>query len=334
MRVDNIFELVNKFSKKEDQISAGFGFILKSHPKILNRFLSSIQLDLKARELKRVDIETQVPYDSGKSRIDLQITIYDRFLVFIESKLYRNEKAIIEQLEKYSRILEDKKAEYGNNIRLVYVNSQPVKQEVISNIKKTLGLSGDEFHVFSWEDLIRLTDESPAKETVKLFRTYIGDTMYAKKVIKEQKIKDIVEVLVVYTNPAFWKLAQEKNIAVQGNSAPDTKYIAFLRTHRGKGKRSAITHIAEVKYTESHVPRKVTYVGFPELVEFTEKRSYGMDGTHKHYQLGEIQPLAQEIPHLKGEGTKAQVNFQTKMSELLCAGSIGKIRTLRKLGEI
>ncbi len=98
MHVDNIFELINKFSNEEDQVSAAYGFILKDNAKIVQKFLNKIEINLKPKELKRVDIETQVSYDSGESRIDLQLTIYDRFLVFIESKLYTSVKAIFKQL--------------------------------------------------------------------------------------------------------------------------------------------------------------------------------------------------------------------------------------------
>lgn len=331
MRVDNIFELVNKFSKEEDQISAGFGFILKTNKKVLKKFLNKIQINIKPKELKKVDIETQVPYNSGNSIIDLQLTIYDRFLVFVESKLYKTEQKIFKQLLKYKNILEAKKSEYNNTIRLVYVNKQPVSDEAIKELKNKLGLSKNQFFFFSWEDLIKTTDECLQKETIKLFKEYIGDTMYAKKIINEQKFKDIVEVLVIYTNPAFWELAKEKRIAVQRNSAPDARYVAFLRTHRGGSTRSAITHIAEVKHTESHVPRKIIFKNFPKLIEHTEKRGRSLEDTHKHYVLGELVKLGREISHVKGEGTKAQVNFRTKMSELLRAKSVGEIQTLRNL---
>lgn len=331
MRVDNIFELVNKFSKEEDRISAGFGFILKNNKKILRNFLNKVKINIKPKELKKVDIESQISYDSGESRIDLQLTIYDKFLVFLESKLYKNERKVLEQLKKYSKILQSKKAEYDNNIRLVYINKYPVKKDIIQKLRDKLNLSKNEFFFFSWEDLINITKKCYGKETVKLFKGYIGDTMYAKKVIEEQKIKDIVDTLVIYTNPAFWELTKRKGIAVQRNSAPDAKYIAFLRTHRGKKQRSAITHIAEVKYTESFVPRKVTYNGFPKLIKHSRERGHNLEGTHKHYVLSKIVKLSKEIPHLKGEGTKAQVYFMTKMSELLRVKSVGAIKTLRKL---
>jgi hypothetical protein len=138
MRVDNIFELVNKFSKEEDQISAGFGFILKNNKKILRTFLANIKLNLRPRDLKKVDIETQTPYDSGESRIDIQLTVYGRFLVFVESKLYKSEDRIFGQLEKYKNILEVKRAEYDNNVRLIYVNKKPVKKEIIQKLRERL----------------------------------------------------------------------------------------------------------------------------------------------------------------------------------------------------
>ena len=173
-----------------------------------------------------------------------------------------------------------------------------------------------------------MTEGYTKKEVIKLFREYVGDTMYSKKLIGEQKIKDIVEVLVVYTQPLFWELAQKKRIAVQKNATPDARYIAFLKTRRGPRKRSAITHIAEVKYTESNVPRRITYKGFPKLIEHIRKSGVSLEGTHKHYGLGQIIELSREIPHKRGEGTKGQLNFRTKMSELLRVESVGKIRIL------
>ena len=61
----------------------------------------------------------------------------------------------------------------------------------------------------------------------------------------------------------------------------------------------------------------------------SQKRGHSLDDTHKHYVLGEIIPLAKEIPHLKGEGTKAQVYFQTKLSELLRVNSVGDDQNIR-----
>ncbi len=170
MHVDNIFELINKFSNEEDQVSAAYGFILKDNAKIVQKFLNKIEINLKPKELKRVDIETQVSYDSGESRIDLQLTIYDRFLVFIESKLYKSGKAIFKQLEKYKTILDIKRVEYDNNVRLVYVNKQPIKNEDINKLRDGLKLSKKEFFFFSWEDLINITEVCSQKETVKLFK--------------------------------------------------------------------------------------------------------------------------------------------------------------------
>jgi hypothetical protein len=329
VRVDNIFELLNKFAKEEDQISAAFGFMLKNNSKILSEFLRRMKIDFTPKDLKRIDIETQVPYDSGESRIDLQVTLYARFLAFVESKLYKNETKIFEQLEKYKEVLERKRTEYSNNVRLIYVNKQPIADKIVQELRRKLALEEHEFYFFSWEDLVRLTEQDPKRETVRLFKSYVGDGMYAKKEMSEQKNKDIVEVLVVYTNPLYWKLAETKKIAVQGNGAPDAMYIAFLRTHRGGKMPSAITHITKVEYTETYVPRKETYKDFPEIVEDAKRRGYDLEGTHKQYVLQEIVSLAREIPHLRGEGTKGQVNFKTTMSELLRVNSVGEIKVAR-----
>ena len=328
MRVDNIFELVKKYDKEEDQISAGFGFVLKNNPGILRRFLTEVGLDLKPKELKVVDVETQVEYGSWKSRIDLQLTIYGKFLVFVESKLHESGR-VSGQLARYAKILESKRPEY-DDVRLVYVSRQAVREEDIQKLRERLTLSENEFFLFSWEDMVKLTEECRTTETIKLFKEYVGDTMYAVKRIKEQKIKDIVEVLVCYTNPVFWDLVREKGIAVQGDSTPDAIYIAFLRTHRGKKRRAAITHIAKVMKTKSHVSRKETYERSPGLQKFYEEHGH-LEGTHKHYLLAKRVRLAREIPSLAGERPKGQVNFQTTMSELLRVNSVGGIKTLRQL---
>jgi len=331
MKVDNIYKLINKYRAEEDQLSAAFGFVLKNNRKLLDLFLIKAGVKISPKDLKRVDIETQVSYDSGKSRIDLQLTIYNNFLIFLESKLYKNEKDIIKQLKKYTELIKRKRREYANKIRLVYVNKYPMSGEAVANIRNKLKLSEKEFYFLSWEDLVKLTDKYNKKETVRLFQEYIGDTMYAKKIINEQKIKDISEVLVIYTNPCFWELSNKKLLAVQRNSTPDARYIAFLRTRCDELPRSAITHIAEVDYTESYVPRKVTYKGFPELIEHTKQRNYDLEGTHKHYVLKGIVELAQRIEHKRGEGTRGQVNFSTTMGELLRAKSVGDLKTARQL---
>lgn len=331
MQVDNIFKLINKYRAEEDQLSAGFGFILQNNRKILDTFLRKLGIRLSAKELKQVDIETQVSYDFGSSRIDLQLTIYNNFLVFLESKLYKNEKSIVEQLEKYERILASKKGEYPNKICLVYVNKYPLDCKAIEKIRRRLKLSEKEFYFFAWEDLIKITNKYNKRETIRLFQEYIGDTMYAKKVIKEQKVKDIADVLVIYTKPYFWELTKKKHIAVQSNSSPDARYIAFLRTRCDELERSAITHVAEVKYTESYVPRKVTFKGYPELIQHVKERRYDLEGTHKQYVLGDLIELSHKIESKRGQGSRGQIKFSTTMSELLKAKTIGDIKTARQL---
>lgn len=334
MRVDNIFDLTNKFGKEEDRISAAFGFMLKNDRRILRAFLHASKVDFSRKDLERVDIETQVPYDRGRSRIDLQVELLDRFLLFVESKLHKNQPTILEQLGKYKAILQDKRAEYGDNIRLLYVNKHPVERSIIQLLRKKLALREDEFIVLSWWDLVQLAQRGSKRETVRLFTRYVGDSMQPKRKIDEQRVKDIAEVLVIFTNPPNWQLVQESNIAVQRSGSPDAIYLAFLLTGRENKQRSAITHVARVLYVERNVPRREICRGRPYLEEDYRKRRVDTKLTHKHYhidtKLGLVK-LSQEIPLLKGERQKGQVNFSTTLSELLRATSIGQIRTSAQL---
>lgn len=335
MYVDNIFNLLNKFDKEEDQISASFGFLLKQNKKMLKNFLDKINITISKKELNHVDIETQATYDSGESRIDLQLAIYGEFLVFLESKIVKNEDKIIEQLNKYAIILNALKDQYDDKVRLIYVNKLPINNKKLKSIFSKIKLDRNKVFFFSWEDLLRLAQQYQKGEIYKQFSIYIGDKMFSKRIIKEQKIKDIVEVLVIHTNEENWKLIQKKKIAVQKNGTPDAQYIAFYRTHRkdenGKRLPQAITYIAEVISTETNVPRSETVKGVPELENWYKQKNAELSGTHKHYNLGELIKLEREIPFIKGGKSIGQVKFKTKMSELLRAKTISDLKRLKDL---
>lgn len=69
MHVDNIFELINKFSNEEDQVSAAYGFILKDNVKILQKFLNKIiKIDLKP-EKKGGGTKAQVNFSTKLSEL-------------------------------------------------------------------------------------------------------------------------------------------------------------------------------------------------------------------------------------------------------------------------
>jgi len=335
MLVNNIFNLVNKFGTAEDQLSAGFGFILKNHPKVLMALLKKLGLPIDKKIIKITDIETQVVYESGNSRIDIQLNCPGNFLVFIESKVGAvRPNDMVNQLKKYKDILVSRRSEYPEGIRLVYVGKYKISENDTKYIAGQLRMKGGEFLYLSWEDLIKLTDMVREKEIIKLFHDYISDSMYNKKIIGEQKIKNVVEVLVMFTNPTFWEMTKVKNIAVQKNSAPDAKYVAFLRTHLPDRKRSAITHIAEVEYTEINVPREKMLEGLPqniknELVKHMKDRGVDLDAGHKNYVLKKdsIVALAREIEHV---GNAGMVNFRTTMSELLRAKSTKEMKKGRQ----
>jgi len=335
MNVDNIFSLLNKFDKEEDRISAGFGFLLKQNKKMLGAFLRKINVKASDRELKCVDIETQVDYYSDKSRIDLQLKIYGHFLVFLESKIVKNEDNIIKQLDKYAEILNSLKDQYNNRVRLVYIGKHRINNDKLESMFSKINIDRDKTFFFCWEDLLKLDEQYGKGKIFTQFNSYMGDRMYSKKVIKEQRLKDIIEVLIIHTNEENWKLIQLKNLAVQRNGTPDAQYLAFYRTHRKdkKGKKipQAITHIADVISTETNVPRSETVKGVPDLKRWYDQKNRELSGTHKHYNLGKLIKLEREIPFIKGRKSIGQTKFKTKMSELLCAKTVSDLKRLKDL---
>ncbi|MEK7123870.1 MAG: hypothetical protein AAB851_03195 [Patescibacteria group bacterium] len=244
----------------------------------------------------------------------------------MESKIVSTkESTILNQLKKYKQILENRRLEYSK-IRLVYVGKNSITKKEFNYLKKKLKLKKDEFFFFSWEDLLNLTMPFKQKEFIKLFNDFIGDSMHNKKSIWEQQIKNIVEVLCVFTNQDFWELTEKKNIAVQGVSAPDAQYMAFLRTHRGKGVKSAITHIARVSSTEI-VSIGESYSNMPKLLRGVKEKKYNLNqDMHKRYNLEKVEKLPCEIIH---DCNKGQVKFKTRFSELLRAKSTKDIHTLK-----
>jgi len=339
MLTDNIFKLLKKVSKNEDQLSAAFGFLLKEDPDILRNFLSKLGIQLTKQELKRVDIEILVPYvfKSQTSIIDLQLEIPGKYLIFLESKIVPiKTERIIKQIKPYNKILRNKEAEYEGGTRLVYVAKDPIDKKEIETIQGSLNRSSKEFEFFSWESLLKLTLNCKKKNRriVELFSDYIGDTMHNKKIIQEQKVKNISDVLVIFTNQAFWEMTQQKNIAVQAKSSPDARYIAFLRTHL-PGERSGITHIAEVDYTELR-PRGEMFDGLSKKTRsalvrhVVEERKRNMTDLHKVYLLKKdsLKALPKKIEHY---GSGVMVKFSAVMSDLLCAKSTKDIRKGRKI---
>ncbi|MFA5146812.1 MAG: PD-(D/E)XK nuclease family protein [Candidatus Omnitrophota bacterium] len=330
--------MLKKVSKDEDQLSAAFGFLLKEDSEILRHFLSKLGIQLNKQELKRVDIETLVPYvfKSKTSIIDLQLEIPGKYLIFLESKIVPTKtERIIAQIKPYNDILRHKEDGYEGGTHLVYVAKDSIDKRQIDSIQRSLCRSANEFEFFSWENLLALVVSCKRKNRrlIELFSDYIGDAMHSKKVINEQKIKNISDVLVVFTNPAFWQMTLQRNIVVQSRSGPDARYIAFLRTHLPR-ERSGITHIAEVDYTElrprNEMFEKVDKETRCQLEQHMKARDIDLEGLHKAYILkpGSLKKLHHKIDHY---GSGPMVKFSAKMGDLLCAKTTKDIKKGKKV---
>ncbi|MBI3013736.1 MAG: PD-(D/E)XK nuclease family protein [Candidatus Tectomicrobia bacterium] len=229
MRVDNVFHLLNRFGAHEDQISAAFGVILQAHPLALLsllRFLRIPTVTLHPKDRKQIAVETQVPYAGGvdeQSRIDLQIRLPGRFLVLLESKLGATRLGR-NQLDKYAAILQNERGTY-DHVRLALVTQFDRKAEaeaLAGRLRQRTDLRAGEFCYLRWATVRQLVAETPAPACIRFlsarFLDYVGDIMSNKRIIQDQVIKDMPEVMITSTDPDWWDFAVKERATCQENN--------------------------------------------------------------------------------------------------------------------
>jgi len=323
VQTGNVFHLVHRFGDREDQISANFGFILKVNLPVLVALLHLLRIPTKTltrSELNAIDIQTQVSYargDDPQSRIDLEIRLPGRFIVFLESKL-ANTGVGRNQLGKYVAILRRERDTY-EHVRLLLVTQLDRAAEA-DTWRRTLtsgtGLRSGEFCYLRWENVRQLIADSRTNGRIAfingLFLDYLGDMMSDRKTMKDQLIGKVPEVIVVATDMDWWDFALRKRIAVQANGTPDARYVAFYRIKP----EAAITHIAEVESTETNVLSRDLFRDALALRRRGKERGW-FHRPQKVYRLKEIVPLA--FPIRRRGRAAVRVKMFSTMSQLLKA---------------
>lgn len=266
MKVDNIFKLVHHFGDEEDQVSACFAFILRINDGVLIDVLHDLGLRIDDQELRHVEIETQVPH-KNMGIVDIQISLKYKFLVFVESKI-RGNRPTRQQLVKYANSLNRLKPRFGDHIRLVLI-TQVERGEEFSKMAKQIPLLPGETHYLRWKDLQEKVEKNLEKGKKvyvnSMFLEYLGDTMKDEKVIGEQRIGDIEEIVVVSTTPEWWEINRTRLFYTQSMryKPREAQYVAFYRTDPIR----AITQIAKVVRTKLNVPAEKTYKDTPMAKE-------------------------------------------------------------------
>ena len=186
----------------------------------------------------------------------------------------------------------------------------------VEKIMRQTDLKRKEFRYVRWEEITQIVAEHSKQTKTKFindkFLEYVGDKMSDKKVISEQKLKDIHEVLIASTGRESWEVTRKTNTGHQANNCPDAQYYAFYRTYPVK----AITHIAKVKYTERNVPIKETYRKFPKLLKRAKKKGL-INKVHKVYHLEELIELA--LPIKTGKGRPVRAHWFKTLAQLFKA---------------
>jgi len=326
-KTDNIFSLVHYFGSEEDQISACFAFILGQNRRFRRRILGTeFRLPESLVDRRGIEIETQVHYPEENSVIDVEVALPGRFHVVVESKIWENQPSV-DQLVKYARFLRSRQVdEVEDQIRLVLITQSEddsrFEQAVAEVLRLGLMARRDLVHL-RWKDVLDIfkeTREAGSRKALNdLFARYLEDKMGDRKIISEQKVADLREVLVQATDEDWWDFLLKRNLICNDNNTPDALYIAVYRTHP----HCAITHVARVKESRRNVPWRESYKGFPNILRKGKERGWPTE-THKEFLVEEPVPLPHPI--IKPPGPRGIRNkVFTTLAKLLAAKTLADL---------
>ena len=219
----------------------------------------------------------------------------------------------------------DKCYEKINLVLITQLDEKNVFEDIQDIIIKDKILKKRELYYFRWIELIELFEihHSTGKEKFinELFLKYLGDKMADRKEIKEQRIKDVKEVMIHSTDSDWWEHVKKTNIVCQDNNSPDAQYVAIYRN----SPISAITHIAKVRYTENNIPARESYKDYPEIIQKGTERGW-IDDLHKVYYLEELIELPVRIEKEKGDRGVVRNKWFKELTEILKARKLSDLR--------
>ncbi len=245
IKTDNIFNLINKFSNNEDELSSAFGFMLSHNPKFLQAFLKNLGISKPIASMNKFIISTQKRIYNPDGVIDICIKQPGELKIYIEAKV-RDNKLEKKQLRKYAENLTSfhYNKEY-KEVRLVAITLTHQK-DLFKSITKELPFKSVKYSYFRWKDMKELWINYKGNSKIdSMFKTWLGDRMEDKMMISDYSVGEIPEVMIVSVKPEDLSnsIIGKKQYTCQSSfSRKDCQYIGF---YVGKPE-SGITHIAKV----------------------------------------------------------------------------------------
>lgn len=256
----------------------------------LPAFLDSVGQKISPSLIGEVNIaiqETYSPEGDDRSVLDAKLRLKDHFVAIIESKVGRNSIAIPQAL-KYARLL----ANINERDRILIFITQirePLIERAIEAALAADNLSTVRCHFVVWRDLFSILESSEtlskesasrierrvrrglpvssAQRFAHLFLNEVQKMTYDLCVIDEQKVGDVVDVVIQAQNPWFMQVALKHNAWFPPSSSRfglrPAKYVAYYQT-AGNESSKYITHIARVQ----KVWNRVSYEDVKQLGEF------------------------------------------------------------------
>ena len=256
-KIKNVFQLLGE---KENDMTASVGWLLKTCPKFLQKFLKRIKINISNAEIKDVKILLQA-HRSQHGITDIEIKFKSLFHIIVEAKRGWNLPSLT-QLKKYNSLLNK---ERGVKIKKLIILSDCSEHWIKSNLTKKLKIIY--IDSIAWKELFTIAKKAAAnsshaaKRLIKEFKNYLNKIINMQN--QESNWVFVVSLSHEFPNNgeiSFIDVVEKKRkyfhpIGYRGFPKEPPNYIAF----RYNGRLQSIHHIEGYEVT-SNLHEKISEI--------------------------------------------------------------------------